>query len=363
MCGSSFAGLATAYWMRRLGYDVTVVEVANGLKMGGTPVNLDKRSLGIVERMGLLQQVLCHRIHMTSTEFKNSDGETALSQQRDPEADDEVEIERDALLQVLFDAVKPDVEFMFGDSVESLADRGECVDVHFKRGGMRSFDLVLGCDGSHSVVRRLIFGDEAAFSHFLHAYFSITIVKDTLVPPFTTQMYNEPGKMVMLNAYHGKTDVVLCFASETEIPYDYRDEEQQRSLIHQHFTGVGWRTPELLERVRESKTFYFDKLCQMKMPHWSKGRVVLVGDAAYCPSPAAGKGGSLAIDGAAALADAFEACDGEYSKAFEEYDRSFRPYIEEVQEGAVNFGLEMFLPRTEEGIRRRNSALSQAPES
>jgi 2-polyprenyl-6-methoxyphenol hydroxylase-like FAD-dependent oxidoreductase len=125
--------------------------------------------------------------------------------------------------------------------------------------------------------------------------------------------------------------------------------------VLEQFAGLGWRTAELLEEVEASKSFYFDKLCQVRMPSWSKGRVALVGDAAYCASPAAGKGGSLAIDGATALADAFQKHPGDFERAFKEYDESFRPFIEEVQADAVRFGLEGLCPRTEEAIRKRNA--------
>lgn len=126
-------------------------------------------------------------------------------------------------------------------------------------------------------------------------------------------------------------------------------------MILNQFSGLGWRTPELLKEVKESKTFYFDKLCQIKMPSWTKGRIALVGDAGYCASPAAGMGGSLAIDGAAALANAFEKCEGNYELAFELYNKYFRPFIEEVQANAVKFGVEMLIPRSEEAIKKRNT--------
>ena len=90
------------------------------------------------------------------------------------------------------------------------------------------------------------------------------------------------------------------------------------------------------------------------MPSWTKGRVALVGDAGYCASPAAGKGGSLAIDGAAALADAFQKHNGNFELAFQDYDKSFRPFIEEVQAKVVSVGLETLVPGTEEAIRKRN---------
>ena len=357
--GASFAGLSTAYWMNKLGYNVTVVEIAKGLKKGGTPVNIMGNTIDIVKRMGLFDQIQSNKITMAAMEFKNSDDVTvrldSIQKDRVKHPEEEYEIERDVLLNMMFGAVKGDVEFIFGDSIVSLKEEGSGVGVVFKGGQKRFFDLVFGCDGIHSIVRKYWFGEESEFSHFLQTYFSITIVNKLLIPEYTTQMYNEPDKMVMLNAYNNKTDIVLCFFSEKEIPYDYRDEEEQRNIILNQFSGTGWRTPEWLEEVKNSKTFYFDKLCQMIMPSWTKGRVALVGDAAYCASPAAGRGGSLAIDGAAALADAFQKCHGNFELAFQEYNKSFRPFIEEVQAGVVNFGLGMLIPRTEEAIRERNA--------
>lgn len=360
--GASFAGLSTAYWMKEFGYRVTVVEIAEGLKRGGTPVNIRNNTVAIVKRMGLFEQIRAQRINMEGIEFKNSADVTegwipagaTHGQAGEQSASEEYEIERDTLLAMLFDAVKNDVEFIFGDSVVSL-EEANGISVSFAKGPKRTFDLVFGCDGMHSAVRRLWFGDEQELSRFLHAYFSITIVDKLLIRQNTSQLYNEPGIAVMLNAYNKKTDIVLCFASDEEIPYNYRDEAQQRQIITERFSGQGWRVPELLDEVQGSRTFYFDKLCQITMPSWTKGRVALVGDAGYCASPAAGMGGSLAIDGAGALAQAFEKCGGDYESAFREYNTRFRPFIEQVQADAASFGVEILVPRTREAIRRRNT--------
>lgn len=359
VCGASFAGLATAYWMNKLGYAVTVVEIAQDLKKGGTPVNIQGNTVDIVKRMGLFEQIDANRISMDAVEFKNADDVTERTHkpQRDidqPAAPAEYEIERDTLLNMMFARVKDEVSFMFSDHIAALTQDEGGVHVVFNSGQTRSFELVFGCDGIHSAVRKYCFGDEEKFSRFLGVYFSITIVNRLLIRENTTQMYNEPGRAVMLSAYKGKTDIVLCFRSENEIPYDYRNETQQRAIILDAFAGAGWRTPELLEAVTQSSTFYFDKLCQMKMPSWTKGRVALVGDAGYCASPAAGRGGSLAIDGAAALADAFEKYGGDVERAFQDYNLNFRPFIEGVQAEARKFGLDMLAPRTEEAIRERN---------
>jgi 2-polyprenyl-6-methoxyphenol hydroxylase-like FAD-dependent oxidoreductase len=357
--GASFAGLSTAYWMKKFVHRVTVVEIAHGLRMGGTPVDVRGNTVDIVKRMGIFDQIKSNTLKSELWEFKNADDVTERSVflQKDVERlhDDGYEIERDTLLNILFDTVKDGVEFMFDNSIAALDETKDGIKATFKDGSQRGFDLVFGCDGIHSAVRKIWFGDEARYTHFLEQYFSITIVRKLLIKPGTTQIFNVPGKAVMLNAYNGKTDIIFSFVSEKEIPYDFRYEGQQRRIISEQFAGLGWRTAELLEEVRNSETFYFDKLCQIRMPSWTKGRVALVGDAGYCASPAAGMGGSLAIDGAAALADAFQKQGRNFNAAFRDYDTNFRPFIEEIQAEAVRVGLDILAPRTEGAIRKRNA--------
>ncbi|MDB5564781.1 MAG: Monooxygenase FAD-binding [Tardiphaga sp.] len=355
--GASFAGLSTAYWMNKLGYKVTVVEIANDLRTGGTPVDVKDNTVDIAKRMGIFEQIKSNRLNPKTMEFRNADdvreGSMSQHQAGDEFPGDEFEIERDELLKILFDTVKNGVEFMFNASIGGLSETKDGIEVTFKDGSQREFDLVFGCDGLHSAVRRIWFGEEAQYTHFLGQYFSITIVDQLLIDQDTAQMYNEPDRAAMLNTYNGKTDIILFFRSEKQIPYDYRDEAQQRSIILERLAGGRWRIAELLEEMKNSKTFYFDKLCQIKMASWTKGRVALVGDAGYCASPAAGRGGSLAIDGAAALADAFQEHSGDFAAAFQAYNQNFRSFVESIQAEAES-QLEILCPRTDEAIRDRN---------
>ncbi len=362
--GASFAGLATAFWMNRLGYRVTVVEIGKGLKMGGSPVDIKEGTVDIVKRMGLLERIQASSLKAKVVDFLDVEGVKIArmpAQAGDAQGSNpEYEIERDTLLRMMFEEVKSDVEFLFDDSIASLDESADDVAVTFKSGRQRSFSLLFGCDGNHSSVRRMCFGEESAYSYFLQNYFSITIVDKLLIKEDTAQLYNVPGKGVMLNAYNNKTDIIFCFYSEKEIPYSYRDHDEQRRIILQQFSGEGWRTRELLEELSHCRDFYFDKMCQVRMPSWTKGRVALVGDAGYCASPAAGMGGSLAIVGATALADAFQKHPGNFEAAFQEYNDSLRPFVEDVQAQAVNFGLEMLLPRSEEALQRRNAQFASA---
>ena len=269
----------------------------------------------------------------------------------------EWEIERDALLEMLFDRVKDGVEFLFNDSIACVEEAKVAVQVTFASGREGSFALLFGCDGTHSNIRKMCFGEESLFVFFMQNYFSLTIVDKLLIPENTAQMFSVPGKTVMVNAYHGKTDIAFSFFCAEEIPYHRRDRKRQREMISDHLAGAGWRTDELLEEMRSSDNFYFDKLCQVRMPAWTRGRVALVGDAGYCPSPAAGMGGSMALLGAAALADAFLKHQRDFAKAFEEYDKNLRPIVEEIQANAIEFGLKMFLPASEEEVDQRNTQL------
>ncbi|WP_276090399.1 FAD-dependent monooxygenase [Pedobacter sp. JY14-1] len=355
--GASIAGLTTAWWLEHIGYQVTVVESAAAPRTNGAAVDLNEPAVAIVKRMGLYEQLRAHHLGVDRIEYKNAqditEGTIVINDGSGPELGGELEIEREQFVDVLMQALDQKVEFWFNDRIAQLSDSGENVEVTFRSDKRSEFDLVIGCDGSHSGTRKLCFGPEQDFEHFLGAYFAISIIPKLLVPQRTMQTFSVPYKSLMLNAYNGKTDVIFIFLSG-EISYDYRDSAQQRQIIAERFKGDGWRTGELLDEVAGAD-FYFDKFCQIKMPSWSKGRVALVGDAAYCPSPAAGQGGSLAIQGSAALADALVKHNGDHRFAFAEYEKLLRPQIEEVQAMAEQNVKTHFVLKTEEEIRQRNT--------
>ncbi|WP_029286720.1 FAD-dependent monooxygenase [Pedobacter sp. R20-19] len=354
--GASFAGLTTAYWMNKMGYKVTIVEVGSYLKKGGTPVDIKDSTVDIVKRMGLFEQIKANRLTLEKWEFKNAEDLTGhkmlLRQPGEEMPDDEFEIERDTLLNMMYETVKDDVTFIFNNSITALNETEDSIEATFKDGSQNRFEYIFGCDGMHSVVRRLWFGNEAEYSHFLGQYFSIAIVNKLLIEESTLQLYAEPNKAFMLNAYNGKTDIVFTFRPEKEIPYDFRNQEQIKKIIYDQMQGMSWRVSELKEELLNSDSLYFDKFCQIKMPSWTKSRVALVGDAGYCASPAAGMGGSLAIIGATALVDAFAKNNGNFELAFAAYNKDLRPFIEEVQESVIG-NLEVLLPRTEEAVSKQ----------
>jgi 2-polyprenyl-6-methoxyphenol hydroxylase-like FAD-dependent oxidoreductase len=358
--GASIAGLSTAYWLTSLGYHVTVVELAAQPRLGGAAINVQGEALASAKRMGIYEQLKAHCLPPMQLEFRNADDvtENPLPEEGESLSNDEpeeIEIERDKLVTILLDTLPDEVEFLFKNRVTGLSETADAIHVTFKEGSPRAFDLVFGCDGLHSGVRQLWFGPESEYACFLEHYASLTIVNRLLLPPNTGQLYSTPGKGVLLNAYNGKTDIIFWFYSERELPYDYRDAAQQQEIVQQQFAGQGWRTAELLAAVKEAGISYFDKFSQIKMPSWTKGRVALVGDAGYCASPAAGVGASLAMSGAAAVAEALATHEGNFDLAFQAYNQALRPFIEEVQATAVMMLNTFFVPKTEEAIRARNA--------
>lgn len=362
--GASMAGLSTAWWLNKLGYKVTVVEIADQPRTAGAAVDIKGPAADAARRMGIYEEIQSNRLHLELIEFKNTDDITessvVLTQDSGIELppDNDIEIERDKFVHILYSKLKNEVEFIFNNSITGLNETKENIEVTFKDGSHSTYELVLGCDGIHSGVRKIWFGNENEYSHFLNAYFATTILNKPVIKQKTMQMYNVPDKSIMLNAYNNKTDIIFCFNTEEEIPYNFRDKEQQKKIILAQFDQVGWRSAGLLEEVKNAQNFYFDKFCQIKMPSWTKGRVALVGDAGYCASPAAGMGASLAVNGATVLADALQKHNGNFESAFQDYNKNLRPFIEQVQATAALNLRENFILRTEEAIRQRNAQVT-----
>jgi 2-polyprenyl-6-methoxyphenol hydroxylase-like FAD-dependent oxidoreductase len=362
--GASFAGLATAYWMNRLGYRVTVIEVASGLRKGGTPVDIEGETIGILARMGMIDAVRAKALPPRRFEFKDASDDTVAVFGDQPNLEDapdeKYEIHRDDLLDILFASVNGSAEILFGQTISQLEEGPDGITVTFGDGSRRAYGLVFGCDGSRSNTRRLAFGDTENFSYFMGGYFFIKVVPTTgLLPANVSQIFSAPGRTALLNGYDNQTDIALAFRTGREIEYDYRDRAQQRRMIHDYFDGLGWKVPAMLDHLDAGDDFYFDKLNQIRMPVWSKGRVALVGDAGYCVSPVAGLGGSMAIIGAARLADALQRHGVDHAAAFQEYHDKLYSFVEEVQKKAVNFGMAMMFPSDEAEIAERNRKLGE----
>ena len=343
--GASIAGPALAFWLRRFGFNPTIVERAPALRPGGYAVDFRGASVRVLERMELLEQVKEMQTRIGAITIVDRDNKKVASMP-DGFTSGELEILRGDLARVFYRATREHTEYIFDDSVASMDATASGVDVRFQRGGRRSFDLVAGADGLHSKVRSLAFGDEAGYVRYLGYYVSIFTIPNYLNLNHSGLYYGSLGKKVGIFSGGDPQEAKASFFFATEpLTYDRRDTKQQENILREHFRQEGWEVPRLLELMDTAPDFYFDSVSQVKMNRWSAGRSVLLGDAAYCASPLSGMGTGMAVVGAYVLAGELAAADGDYQVAFDRYESLMRDFVTKCQ-GIADGGTDWFVPRT-----------------
>lgn len=343
--GAGIAGSTLAFWLGRSGHDVTIVERAPDLRLGGQAVDLRGAGRTVVERMGLMPQAKAVMLHQQGMSWVDAHGRTRARMGVDAFGGEgfisEIEILRGDLAQLLFDETRDRVSYVFGDTITELSEDERGVNVAFAHRAPARFDLVVGADGLSSIVRRLAFGDAGKTSlGCLIAWFTAPDPGDLdgwyeMYPAGRGLVASiRPGRLA------GEAKASLGMRIEPDAMLPSRRQDQQE-LLAQRFTGAGWRVPELLSAMEGSNDFAFAEIGQMHLSSWSRGRVALIGDAAASPSPLTGLGTSVALVQAYVLANALAAADGEHVRAFERYEQVCRPYVTTAQEmppgGAAGF--------------------------
>lgn len=362
--GASIAGPALAYWLDCYGFDVTVVERTPTVRSDGYPIDVRGTAIDVVERMGLLPRV--ETAHIASRELRFVDAEGRVIGTISPydltsnKTGHDVELPRGALTMLLCGVTKGrPIRYRFDDSVETLEDDGSGVEIQFKSGDRHRYDVVIGADGLHSRTRRLAFGPEEQFNHYLGSCFNIFSMPNDMGLSHGGIIYGEAGRCAGAFAVRNSKDVFafLIFASDDPPFGAHADVEEQYKRTAAVFADGGWEVPRLLEAMRRAKDLFFDTVSQIRMPVWSSGRVALVGDAAYAPSFRSGQGTSLALVGAYVLAGELASRD-DPSVAFSAYERITRPFVEANQALAIEGNGYLLLPRTPQEVEARNQILA-----
>jgi 2-polyprenyl-6-methoxyphenol hydroxylase-like FAD-dependent oxidoreductase len=349
--GGGIAGPALAFWLRRYGIAATVIERAAGLRPGGHAVDVRGVARGVVETMGLMPDVLAHRVDERGFALIDGRGRRMAEMPVELFGGEgiaaEVEISRGDLSRVLYDATADVVEYRFGDRLVELRQDDRGVDVTFAGGTSDRFDVVVGADGVHSGVRSLAFGPDSEFVRFLGAYTAYFTVPDPGDLDHWFLMYNAPGGRVAgLRPERGGTaKASLTFRSPRPV-------DDPRGALTGRLAGAGWRVPELLAAMPTAPDFYCDSISQVRVDRWWRGRVVLLGDAGYCGSPLTGMGTSMALVGAYVLAGELAAAPSDPAAAFAAYQRTMGDYVAAGVQLPPG-GVAAFAPRTHAMIRLR----------
>ena len=354
--GAGIAGATAAYWLAKVGFEVTVVEQAGTLRSSGSPIDVRGPAVEVAERMGVMARIRDADTRVHDMVFVNSRGRVVsrVNMRTTWAAPADVELPRGDLAAILRDAVPDDVEVQFGNSVQALAQDADGVTAEFASGPARRFDLVLGADGVHSGVRALAFGPEADYLKHLGVYVATLPLDGETGTDFV--MYNTPGRAVAIHPAKGRPIAAFMFRAPQIPQFDHRELEQHKQLLCDAYAGEGWRVPELLDRVRAADDLYFDSVSRIQVPSWSRGRIGLVGDAASCVS-LFGDGSSLAMIGAFTVADSV---DGDIPAGLRAYEARHRPQ-RAAKENSVAYATRLFIPATWAGIAVRNLAVQLIP--
>jgi 2-polyprenyl-6-methoxyphenol hydroxylase-like FAD-dependent oxidoreductase len=358
--GAGIAGTSLAFWLKKFGFNPTIIEIAPKLREGGYAIDFMGAGYDVAEKMGILPALEQADLDISKLSFVDGNNKEKGSMDyrkiKKLMNNRAVTLLRSDLAKIIYNSLHKDTEIIFGDTISEIEQDDEKIIVTFQNGLTRKFDLLVGADGLHSNVRNLIFGSEAQFEKYYGYYTSSFTIDNFSYKGKAFSMYNVPCKQVAIYSYdENKTITFFIFTSPEKLSYEHHDMAKQKQILKTEFMNSGWKCPELLSKIDSTKDFYFDSVSQIKMENWSKGRVTLVGDACDCPSVLSGKGSTLAMVGAYILAGELKQAKGNYKTAFEQYQNILKPFMEKKQKSARSFA-KSFVPKSNFGIWLRNFA-------
>lgn len=335
--GASIAGPALAHWLHRYGARVTVVEQAPGLRPGGQAVDARGVAKEVIRRMGLDEAVRAACTDTRGGYSVDADGTVLETYRADDDGGDgyvsEIEILRGDLARLLYDDTRAEVAYLFGDRIAELSQDADGVDVRFAGGGRRRFDLVIGADGLHSPLRAAVFGPREEFVRHLGLVLAFFTVPNVFGIDGWLYDHQDAGRWAGLRpSGDPATAIAMMSFPAPDLTIDHRDVDAQKRLLRKHMAGFGWETARILEHLDDSPDFYLDQVAQVVLERWSRGRVGLLGDAAFCASPMSGAGTGLALVGAYVLAGELASAGWDPEVGFARYQEQMRGYVDANQE-------------------------------
>jgi 2-polyprenyl-6-methoxyphenol hydroxylase-like FAD-dependent oxidoreductase len=334
--GAGIAGLTLSFWLRLGDHDLTVVEKAPSLRDEGYMIDFFGSGYDVSERMLLLGDLEKIHYQISRLAFVDAHGREKFSISypsfRRLFDGRHFNFMRGDLERLLYSQIQDHLRIQFGMTVESLRQEDGKVEAKFSDGATGVFDLVVGADGAHSQIRKMAFGEEERFSHFLGYYTAAFIIDnppESLTGADAFYILTAPERQVGVYPIRGDR-LATFFVYKARRPVNDFSLASAVRELHNTYDGIGWIVPELLAQCERS-SLYFDEVSQIEMPRWSQGRVVLVGDACQCVSLLAGQGASMAMAGAYVLAQELAKAGRDVAAACAEYERKVKPGIEKKQ--------------------------------
>lgn len=359
--GLGIAGPTLAFWLKAGGFQPTLIESSPRLRSGGYVIDFWGLGYDIAELMGLRDDIERVGYHAQAVRVVDDRGKRmagfGVDVFRELTNGRYVTLGRSELSRLLYEKAVGGSEVMFDDEIVGLEDREDGVRVQFKRGHACEFDLVVGADGLHSRVRKLAFGPQQQFEKDLG--YAVAAFEVSGYRPRDDDVYvmhGRPGRMLgRFTLRENRTLFLFVFATGEDVLPETVD--ARKELLLALYANDKWECPRILDELNGTQELYFDRVSQIRMPSWSRGRVVLVGDAAFCVSLLAGQGTALAMTSAYVLAGELAKAGGRHEMAFRQYEASLRAYINSKQQGAKRFGGAL-APKTKWGLWFRNQVMN-----
>lgn len=356
--GAGIAGTTLAFWLKKFGFNPTIIENSPKLREGGYAIDFMGAGYDVAEKMEIIPALKAVDINFSKLVFVDSNdkekGSMNYQKIKNFLNGRVFTLLRSDLAKVIYQNLDTDVEIIFGDTITKIDQNEKEVFVTFQSGKTRNFDLLVGADGLHSNVRNLVFGSETQFEKYFGYYTSSFTIDNFSLGNNAFSMYNVPYRQVAVYSKNeNQSTTFFIFTSPEKLSYQHHDIEKQKQFLKTEFENSGWKCSQLLSHINSTTDFYFDSVSQIKIDSWYKGRVTLVGDAGYCPSLLSGKGSTLAMVGAYILAGELKQAHGNYQTAFKQYEIVFKPFMEKKQKAARSFA-KSFIPKSNFGIWLRN---------
>jgi len=159
--GAGIAGTSLAFWLKKFGFNPTIIEIAPRLREGGYAIDFMGAGFDVAEKMGIipaLEKVDMDISKLVFVDENNSEkGSMNYRKIKKVMNNRAFTLLRSDLAKVIYNSLDKDTEIIFGDTINKIEQDDEKVIVTFKNGLNRTFDLLVGADGLHSNVRNLIF--------------------------------------------------------------------------------------------------------------------------------------------------------------------------------------------------------------
>ncbi|MGW1199462.1 FAD-dependent monooxygenase [Streptomyces sp. NPDC002536] len=355
--GSGISGLTTALALHRAGWDALIVERAPRRRTGGYFVRFNGPGYRAAERLGIVGQLpdrrhpggrvyeVDHRGRLSrGLAFPKFMGGTPL-----------LTLLRSDLEQVLYEQVRDRVEIRYGTSPVRITQDRNRVTAVFGDGSEESADLLVGADGIHSTVRSLVFGPEDLyrkdFGHVVAA-----CVMDRPVPGLKDgdcMIATDAGRAAWITGYADHPPVAF-FVYRTPWPAA-EVRKPPAEALRAAFAGFGGRiVPPMLAAMDGAESTAFDQVSQIHINRWSQGRVVLVGDSAWCLTLHSGQGSGMGIAGGELLARKLTEHPGDIAVALGAWEQELRPEIVKHQKTAL-YMQHYFMPANTVGKLARDA--------